>query len=638
MSRALKVLLIVAAIALLLGGLGVLWFMSQAGDEVAERAAAKLQEQLGGTCKIGSAEVLSPSKVAFKNVACTADQGPLVGFAAVHVALEFDGPILRGIPPIQSVRVDGMHVALRSLPMDADADDDDDDSSADTSLSGIVQALAQRYVRTRDWLDERPGGDISASVLSRLADGGTVLVERATVTLADMPQDLPLPEEFSVQLDRVGDVLEVGVAAKLPSGGTVRAAATTSADGLASGELALDKVDLLPLLQRTDAFDVRAATVTGSVQFKAGAESWPLDFLLAGLTVNHPFLGKVPAALPSLGARGDLALSDDGLVLRSGEWTVDEEVGDLDVRFGPLGDEPAVQVHAEGQRLKLGRLLGALPDSILPDDWAKEIQGTMDLDVSFGGPLHDRSAWTLDWDADFSRMILADGELAAQIRRLHGPFEHVIPARAGFDPSRRIIGPTDPHFASYQEISSWLSAAVVSTEDAGFFVHSGFEMSEIKEAMLDNLREGDGRGGSTITQQLAKNLFLSGERTLSRKLKEAVISWRLERDLSKERILEIYLNIAEWGPGIYGIRDAADHYFARTPKVLKPEEAAFLASLLPSPRRYHGYYHGKGRGLTRGRQERVVQILDTMARLGSLDPAQHQRARGGGVELAPCGL
>ena len=184
--------------------------------------------------------------------------------------------------------------------------------------------------------------------------------------------------------------------------------------------------------------------------------------------------------------------------------------------------------------------------------------------------------------------------------------------------------------------SSWLRYAVISTEDAGFFQHSGFDVSELKEAMLENLREGDGRGGSTITQQLAKNLFLSGERTLSRKLQEAVIAWRLETTLPKERILEIYLNIAEWGPGLYAIKDAADHYFNRTPAVLKPEEAAFFASLLPSPIRYHRYYPLGGRGLTQNRHERVQEILRTMHRMGSLDSRQYHLARGETVELARC--
>ena len=235
-------------------------------------------------------------------------------------------------------------------------------------------------------------------------------------------------------------------------------------------------------------------------------------------------------------------------------------------------------------------------------------------------------------------MFLASGELAAQVDRLRRPFPHTFPPREeGGEPLVRTIGPEEPSYVPLEKVSKHLVSAVVSTEDAGFFTHSGFEVSELKEAMLENLREGEGRGGSTITQQLAKNLFLSGERTFSRKLKEAIIAWRLESDLPKERILEIYLNIAEWGPGLYGIHDAADHYFSRRPSVLKPEEAAFLASLLPAPRRYHRYYHS-GRGLTPNRHERVQEILRTMHRMGRLNARDYHLARDLKIELAWCRL
>lgn len=640
MPRIAKFLFIVLALLLALGGGTWFWFQSRSGEEVASRVTDKLESALGGRCKLGGAKVLSTRTVALSNVACTVDEGPLVGFAAVHIEVELDGPAFGSLPPLRDALVDGLHVRLRSLPLDEDDDDsaDNDDSAGDESLSGILAAFAQRYVWTKDWVDGRPGGDAADRILQRLTDGGQVRVERATVELDEQPRDLPMPEEMSLRLARAGDTLEAGVAATMSSGGTVRASASATAEGLAAGQLELSSVDLLPVLQRTDAFDVRKGHLSGEVSFAAGDEAWRMTLRLEQLTVKHPFLGSEPTEMPTLGARGEIAFADEGLILRRGQWALADQEGELDVRLGPLGDQPAAYVRTGGRRLQLGRLLAALPEALLPEGWAKEIQGTMDLDLAFGGPLHDRSEWALDWEADFSRMVLADGELADQVRRLHGPFTHTFPARDDTPALRRTIGPADPHFVAWDDISSWLSAAVVSTEDAGFFSHAGFEVTELKEAMLDNLREGDGRGGSTITQQLAKNLFLSGERTLSRKLKEAVISWRLESDLPKERILEIYLNIAEWGPGIYGIQDAADHYFARTPRVLKPEEAAFLASLLPSPRRYHGYYHARGRGVTKNRQERVNQILATMSRLGSLTPRQYALARTAGVHLAPCGM
>jgi len=194
----------------------------------------------------------------------------------------------------------------------------------------------------------------------------------------------------------------------------------------------------------------------------------------------------------------------------------------------------------------------------------------------------------------------------------------------------------DPEFVPYDQISRHLINAVISTEDSGFFMHSGFEEESIREAMLENLREGEGRGGSTITQQLAKNLFLSGERTFARKLKEAVIAWRLESELPKERILELYFNIAEWGPGLFGARDGARHYFDRKPGRLRPEQAAFLASLLPSPVRYHQNNHP--RGLSSKRFRVIQRILRTMNSHGRLSAQEFHLARGAPIDLTRCDI
>ncbi|HSL04945.1 MAG TPA: monofunctional biosynthetic peptidoglycan transglycosylase [Nitrospiraceae bacterium] len=136
-------------------------------------------------------------------------------------------------------------------------------------------------------------------------------------------------------------------------------------------------------------------------------------------------------------------------------------------------------------------------------------------------------------------------------------------------------------------ISPSLRHAVVAAEDASFFTHEGFDWEGIKEAAKYNLEAGEfKRGGSTITQQLAKNLYLSPERSLFRKAREALITRSLEHHLKKERILELYLNVAEWGQGIYGAEAAARHHFKKSARDLTADEGAWLAAILPSPRRY----------------------------------------------------
>jgi len=158
-------------------------------------------------------------------------------------------------------------------------------------------------------------------------------------------------------------------------------------------------------------------------------------------------------------------------------------------------------------------------------------------------------------------------------------------------------------------ISPYLVKAVIIAEDDKFWSHEGFDFEAMQEALEKDLRKKRFRaGGSTISQQLAKNLYLSPSRNPIRKLKEAILTWRLERNLSKRRIIELYLNVAEWGDGIFGIEAASRHYFGKGAAALTPREAARLAVVLPSPLRYNPV--GSGRYV----EKRAETILRIMAR------------------------
>jgi monofunctional biosynthetic peptidoglycan transglycosylase len=139
----------------------------------------------------------------------------------------------------------------------------------------------------------------------------------------------------------------------------------------------------------------------------------------------------------------------------------------------------------------------------------------------------------------------------------------------------------------YARISADLKRAVIAAEDAKFLDHEGFDWEGIREAYEKNQRRGKiVAGGSTISQQLAKNLFLSGERSAVRKVEEAVITVLLEAVLSKRRIFEIYLNVIEWGEGVFGVEAAALHYFGVPAARLNADQAARLAAMVPRPRFY----------------------------------------------------
>lgn len=162
-------------------------------------------------------------------------------------------------------------------------------------------------------------------------------------------------------------------------------------------------------------------------------------------------------------------------------------------------------------------------------------------------------------------------------------------------------------WVSYTSISPYLKQAVVIAEDSRFFDHHGFDLKAIWEAFQRNWDKKQLKwGASTITQQLAKNLYLSPSKNPFRKIKEILIALALEKHLSKQRILELYLNIVEWGEGIYGAEAAAHYYFGVSAAHLGPYQSAKLASILPNPRYFQNRFKS---GYL---EERVATILTRM--------------------------
>ena len=150
-----------------------------------------------------------------------------------------------------------------------------------------------------------------------------------------------------------------------------------------------------------------------------------------------------------------------------------------------------------------------------------------------------------------------------------------------------MVGPENPNFRSLDRISPYLQAAVLTSEDGGFYQHRGFLPDAFRESIASNIKEHRfARGGSTISMQLVKNVFLSRNKTIARKLEEALIVWLIENQglSSKERMYEVYLNLIEWGPLIYGANEASKYYFNKEASRLTLAEAIFMASIIPRPK------------------------------------------------------
>ncbi|MFA5454156.1 MAG: monofunctional biosynthetic peptidoglycan transglycosylase [Sulfurimonas sp.] len=161
-------------------------------------------------------------------------------------------------------------------------------------------------------------------------------------------------------------------------------------------------------------------------------------------------------------------------------------------------------------------------------------------------------------------------------------------------------------------ISTNIIKAVLIAEDDGFYNHDGFDIKGMENAIERSIKKGTLAGGSTISQQLSKNLYLSPSKNPIRKIKEAIITYRIEKTLSKRRILEIYLNIAEWGDGIFGIEAASRHHYGKSAKNLTALEASRLASVLPNPIRYNP------NGNQKYVKNRVNVIYKTMEKRGAI--------------------
>lgn len=170
-------------------------------------------------------------------------------------------------------------------------------------------------------------------------------------------------------------------------------------------------------------------------------------------------------------------------------------------------------------------------------------------------------------------------------------------------------------WVSIGSISPFLMKAVLIAEDDKFWKHHGFDKEAIQKAFEKNLESGKFKlGGSTISQQLTKNLYLTPTKNPVRKIKEAIITWRLERTLTKRRILELYLNVVEWGEGIFGAEAAARRHFGKPASALTAEEAAKLAAALPNPRRY------RVDGTSKYVERRAKVIYSIMAKRGIVVP------------------
>jgi len=375
-------------------------------------------------------------------------------------------------------------------------------------------------------------------------------------------------------------------------------------------------------------------TIRGSLTLRtsAGVESFDLD--MAARSARLPALKGDGSEQQELGEPTEVA------VRGTGSWTRAE--GFLDVpswratiagaavsgtlAVRDLDTDPSVDLTLDVERLDFARLLrtsgleapqrlGPAAAAGLGDDL-----GSASLAVRSQGRLSDPMSFVVKQRLDFT----PPRRLPAAIERLRGDF--VLEAGLGPGPVHSIdVSPASPDFIPLAAVPPLFLRTLLLGEDAGFYTHPGIDFREVPAALLTNwARGGAARGASTITQQLAKNLFLSPEKSFGRKLQELSLTLLLESALGKDRILEVYLNVIEWGPGLFGLRPAARTYFGREPRDLTPAQMAFLVSLIPGPVKYQSSFaHGTpGPGL----RLLVDNLLAKLRSEDALDEEEYRQA------------
>jgi hypothetical protein len=416
-----------------------------------------------------------------------------------------------------------------------------------------------------------------------------------------------------------------------PSGGEFEARWKTGGGG-ASGSLRMEQLD----------FESAVAAWAGAPILRPGRWTGRLDVSVAGghRSAKGALTGAdVRIALPAtaIGGPGQfgapVAAALDIDAVRDGNTVelkqVDARLGGIKVagrgRLEDMAGEAALDAALSAET-DLGPAFAAtglqLPAAI---DLAPGA-GTARLDLEVRGPLSRPAELLVVPRLQFD----AGSQAIEKLQFLARPFRY----RPRGEAVVVDVVPGGPDFIAAGALPPLFRSALLVSEDANFFGHPGVDVAEIPVAWAENVERGQlARGASTITQQLVKNLFLTGEKTIVRKVEEAALALLVDAALPKWRILEIYVNVIEWGPGVRGLVPAARHYFGKTPAELTPKETAFLVCLIPSPVRYH-QAHSAGRAGP-GMEQLMANLLAKLRSIEALDEAAYRAALEEQLAFAP---
>jgi hypothetical protein len=515
-------------------------------------------------------------------------------------ALEASGVAL-SLAAAGTGRVRQVHVDRAEAALDLDALTRRAERATNGTPSGTTKVPSDETATAGSSPAARAGYALGFATVAEVAkqalpEGAGVRVDSALLALRFHGEHLGFgPSEVDVHREADALALEVSPSERPSAGATalsLRGKLPFGADA-PSVELEGGPVSLAALGVRDGELGLthtREATLEAHLRVELGSDAvrGSGSGSLVNVSLHRPEISAREVRGLKLGfrANGQTALDGSRLSLRDTELTI----GDV-----KLAGNFELERDAAGSRVRLGggvplascdAVVKSLPPALLNDAAGVKLEGTFALDhaLTYDSAHPDALALTLHVE-NGCRVVDAPAELAperfrsAWSREVKGPDGSPVTIRSG---------PGTPEWLYYDEIPHAMEVAVLVCEDGGFYRHHGFDFRAMESAMKDDIRAGRFvRGASTISMQLAKNLYLGKEKTLSRKIEEALLTMLLEAKLTKKELMELYLNVVELGPGIYGIGEAAKYYFDEDARELSLAQALYLASILPDPTRQH---------------------------------------------------
>lgn len=374
---------------------------------------------------------------------------------------------------------------------------------------------------------------------------------------------------------------------------------------LSSGNITVDmqafELGRMPeVLGQLPLVESERATVGGHLEldFGQGIARITGQVELAGLNVSHRLLAREVVRDVGFGLQLEASFDPARRRLELTNLEIEREGVRL-LAHGELvhtreREHRHYRLDVEIPKVGCQQVLDAIPRELVPGLQGFALDGEFSAAVRLDADFADLDALLLDGKVDLDGCRVREAPALASATRLNSGFTHRVVMRDGRTRVLR-LSPGSGSFTPLAATSRYMTEAVLTTEDGSFRRHDGFNTSQLEVALRRNLSADKVRlGASTITMQMVKNVLLSHERTLSRKVQELFLTWWVEHALSKQRIMELYLNVIEFGPGVYGITNAARHYFGKHPGELTSLEAAYLTLMLPSPVRRHAQYcHGE---------------------------------------------